>query len=306
MFRFLYKARNRLLAKARSVVQAPILDVEELLVGKNVIIEPGVEIHCRRLVLGDGVHLKSGTRIEMADLVVGDYTRISNHCLLTGTDWCRIGHNCWIGHFTVIDSIGTTRIGDGVGVGAHSQLWSHIYFGDSLEGCRFGSRRPLVVEEDVWFVGHCIVSPITARRRSMAMVGSVVTRDMQQNRVYAGVPARDVTGRFGPQFAEITLQQKRLMMERYLQEFTALHEPRRNRIRIVDTIDLTQKEYSQFSLTERTYLKNLYEEEVQFVHFLHPTKAKFLPHPDSDWVASYLEDTPSHASRPTQPRSTRA
>jgi hypothetical protein len=37
------------------VTHPPIIDVDELVVGRNVRIEPGVEIHCQRLVLGDGV-----------------------------------------------------------------------------------------------------------------------------------------------------------------------------------------------------------------------------------------------------------
>lgn len=287
------KARNRLVNKMqqsmRRLLEPPILDVQELIVGKNVIIEPGVEIHCRYLVLGDGVVIKSGTRIEMTELVIGDYTKINNYCLLTGTDWCRIGHNCWFGHFSVIDSIGTTRIGDGVGVGAHSQLWTHICFGDILEGCRFASHKPLIIEDDVWCVGHCIVSPITAKRRSMAMVGSVVTKDMEENHVYAGVPAKDVTDRFGPQFRVASLEEKRAQMERYLEEFIALYKPEKNRIRIVDRINPAQKELSQFSVSERMYIKNLYKEEVQFMHFLHPTKAKFNPIPETDWVRHYLK-----------------
>jgi acetyltransferase-like isoleucine patch superfamily enzyme len=284
----IFRVKNRLLTRAKHLLNPPILSVEELVIGKNVVIEAGVEIHCRRLVLGDGVTIKSGTHIEMTDLVIGDYTKINNYCLLIGTDWCKIGHNCWFGHFTVIDSIGTTRIGNGVGVGAHSQLWTHIYFGDILEGCRFASHQPLVIEDDVWFVGHCIVSPIRARKRSMAMVGSVVTQDMEENHVYAGVPAKDVTDRFGPQFQEVSVDHKRAQMQRYLEEFVSRYQPRQNRIRIVEKIDPTQREFSQFSLSERMYVKNLYEEEVQFMRFLNPTKAKFLPIPQTDWVNRYL------------------
>ena len=268
-----------------------ILNVEELIVGKNVIIEPGVEINCKRLVLGDGVYIGSDTQIEMTDLVIGDYTKINNHCLLTGTDWCRIGHNCWFGHYTVIDSIGTTQIGHGVGVGAQSQLWSHIYFGDALEGCRFHNHQPLVIEDDVWFVGHCIVSPIHAKSRSMAMVGSVVTKDMEENHVYAGAPAKDMTGRFGTQFEPVPLEKKMAIMQGHLDAFLETYKPKRNRIEIVEQFDPTRPDVSQFSVKERQYIKNLYPEEVRFMRYLLPTKAKFLPQPKTDWVYPELSAT---------------
>lgn len=285
------KFRNKITLKVKNFLNPPILVVEELIMGKHVIIEPGVVIFCKRLVIGDGVIIKTGTRIEMVDLVIGDYTTINNNCFLTGTDLCRIGHNCWFGHFTIIDSIGTTRIGNGVGVGAHSQLWTHIYFGDILEGCRFASHKPLVLEDDVWLVGHCIVSPIKAKRRSMAMVGSVITKDMAENQVYAGVPAQNMTERLGCQFEEIALLKKRALMETYLEEFLTTYKPKHNRIKIVDRLELNQMQYSQFSLTERLYVKNLYSEEAQFMHFLLPTKAKFLPISEKDWVSTYLFDT---------------
>ncbi|MFK7803301.1 MAG: hypothetical protein AB8G95_16825 [Anaerolineae bacterium] len=282
------KKAKRLLKR---FLKPTILNVEELIVGKNVIIEPGVEINCKRLVLGDGVYIGSGTQIQMTDLVIGDYTKINNHCLLTGTDWCRIGHNCWFGHYTVIDSIGTTQIGHGVGVGAQSQLWSHIYFGDALEGCRFHNHQPLVIEDDVWFVGHCIVSPIHAKSRSMAMVGSVVTKNMEENHVYAGSPAKDMTDRFGSQFEPVSLEKKMVTMQAHLDEFLETYNPKRNRIEIVEQFDPTRQNVSQFSVKERQYIKNLYPEEVKFMRYLLPTKAKFIPQSKTDWVYPELSTT---------------
>src|SRR5439155_23822270 len=126
------------------------------------------------------------------------------------------GHHCSFCPFSVIDSLGTTRIGNGVGARAHRQLWTHMYSGDLLHGCRFGSHRPLVIEDDVWFVGHCVVSPIRARARSMAMVGSVVTKDMDADQIYSGVPATNMTARFGPQYREVALGEKRPRLESYL------------------------------------------------------------------------------------------
>jgi acetyltransferase-like isoleucine patch superfamily enzyme len=285
---FFHRAQRWLALKVRRWVSQPILNVGELILGKDVIIEPGVEIHCRRLVLGDGVIIREGTRIEMRDLVVGDYTRIYNHALFTGDAPCRIGHNCWIGHFTIINATDEFRMGNGVGVGAHSQLWTHNYFGDVLDGCRFASQKPMLIEDDVWFTGHSIVTPITARRRSMALVGSVVTKDMEENHVYAGAPAKDVTEKLGTQFQSRSLEEKQVIMQGYLDEFLLNRKLAQNRIRIVDKIDLAQKELSQFSLTERVYLKHLYEEEMLFMKFLTPTKAKFNPHPTTDWMTPFF------------------
>lgn len=288
----------RLLRKVRSFTNPAIVNVAELTIGRNVVIEHGVEINCGRLVIGDGVTIRSGTKIDMPDLVIGDYTTIMANCLLDGTDWCRIGHNCWFGHFTIVDSLGTTLIGNGVGVGAHSQLWTHAYFGDMLAGCRFASQHSLVIEDEVWFVGHCIVSPIHAKRRSMAMVGSVVTRDMEENHVYAGVPAKDVTERFGPQFNDRDISERREIMEGYLAKFCAETGHSKIRLRIVDVVDPLRTNETQFGIADRVYTKRWHPEEIAFMKFLLPTKAKFLPHESTDWVGKHLRLPAAMPSKP--------
>jgi hypothetical protein len=182
-------------------------------------------------------------------------------------------------------------MGNNVGVGAHSQLWSHIQFGDTLEGSRFDSQKPLIIGDDVWFVGHCIVSPIVARKKSMALAGSVVTKDMAENCVYGGSPARDLTDKIGGQCAAVSDEKKKTELDKLLEAFLNVYKPRRNRIKVVNAFDASQKNYTQFSVTQRQYIKNLYPEEVQFMRFLLPKKAKFTPSPETDWIKPYLEDT---------------
>jgi hypothetical protein len=83
------------------------------------------------------------------------------------------------------------------------------------------------------------------------------------------------------------------MLEGHLERYYAHARPTERRIAIVDRLDLARPELSQFSLTERRYLKHLYPEEVGFMRYLLPTKAKFLPDGSSDWVAAHLVPGPS-------------
>lgn len=281
--------RSLLARLIRRIASPPIIETDTFIRGTDVVIEPGVTIHCRKLVLGDGVRIRSGTQIEMDTLVIGDYTKINNNCLLTGTSPCVIGHNCWIGHYSIIDSIGGTCIGNGVGIGAHSQLWTHIYFGDRLFGCRFATDKPLVIHDDAWLVGHCIVNPVTIHPKAMAMTGSVVTRDIPENHVWAGVPARDVTNTFGPQFGQTSLTDLRKEFANLIIEFqkTSGADPRC--IAIVDKLEMDDQSRSQFCLQTREYSKLLSSTEVKFMKFLLPTKAKFNPIAERDWVSAYAK-----------------
>ncbi|MCS7074344.1 MAG: hypothetical protein NZ108_07750, partial [Bacteroidia bacterium] len=186
------------------------IKADSLHIGKGTIIEPtavirGLRGNAKSIFIGDNCYIGHNVQIICDDFSIGDYGKIHHDCNIHGYKPCHIGHNLWMGQFSIIDSIGGVEIGNNCGIGAHSQLWSHIKYGDTLEGCRFNTERKLTVGNDVWFVGHCIVSPIQAKDKSMALVGSVVTKDMEYNTIYSGVPAKPVSDKMGYQFREVSV-----------------------------------------------------------------------------------------------------
>lgn len=261
------------------------IHADEVVLGRNVVIEDGVVIqgratkNAKRVVLGDNVFIGRETRGYVDELSIGDYTQIHNHTLIAGVEPCTIGTCGWFGQNTVLNSEGGLTVGNGVGVGAYSQLWSHIRFGDMLQGCRFNSARPLIIEDDVWFVGHCIVSPILARRGSMAMVGSVVTRNMDANHVYGGVPAVDITEKVGPQYAEVSLDGRFARMQELYCEF-ARSRSAAPAVRVVRTsAEAADADpgVTTFDLESRTYNRLRTDDEFAFMKFLLGHLVRFYP-----------------------------
>lgn len=252
-------------------------DILEL--GKNVIIDEsaiirGVKGNAKKIVIGDNVYIGANVQIICDDFSIGDYSKIQHHTNVHGYLPCKIGHNAWIGQYSIIDSIGGTTIGNNCGIGAHSQLWSHIKYGDSLEGCRFKSESPLLIGNDVWFVGHCIVSPITAHDKSMAFVGSVITKDMKYNSIYAGSPAKDITDKVGTQFEDISLDIK----YQKLTELLNISGTNKDIVKIVKhKHEILNDGRSYFCVETREYSKTSHKEEIKFMNFLLPDKAKFVP-----------------------------
>ncbi|WP_298139063.1 hypothetical protein [Flavobacterium sp.] len=254
---------------------------DEIIVGKNTIIEPSAKIrgingNAKRIVIGDNCYIGENVQIICDDFSIGDYSKIQHDTNVHGYLPCHIGHNAWIGQYCIIDSIGGTTIGNNCGIGAHSQIWSHIKYGDTLEGCRFLTEKPMVIGNDVWFVGHCIVSPIVAQDKSMAMVGSVITKDMAFNEIYAGSPAKSISDKIGFQFLEVSTETKFQKMNEYLKECN----PNSKSIKIVsdkNEIDFENKLVSYFNVSDRTYTKRLSDEEIGFMKFLLPAKGKFTP-----------------------------
>ena len=258
------------------------IEAEEIYIGKNTVIEPNVKIRgvngkAKKIIIGDNCYLGENVQIICDDFSLGDYSKIQHHTNIHGYLPCHIGHNAWIGQYTIIDSIGGVSIGNNCGIGAHSQVWSHIKYGDTLEGCRFLSEQKTVIGNDVWFVGHCIVSPIVAEDKSMALVGSVITKDMKFNEIYAGSPAKSISDKAGFQFNNKSIKDKLEKMKVYLYDWN----PNAFNIKIVTSlseIDFENKNISYFNIEDRKYTKIRTQEEISFMKFLLPAKAKFIPY----------------------------
>jgi len=244
-------------------------------VGKNVIITGSNGEPAKNVSFGDNCYIGDNVQILCDNFSVGDFARIHHDTNFHGKGDCRIGHNLWVGQYSVVDSQGGMTIGDNCGIGAHSQLWSHIRYGDTLEGCQFDSTKEMEIGDDVWFVGHCIVSPIKAESRSMAMVGSVVTKDMEYNTIYAGVPAKSISEKVGFQFSGVTVEEKyETMMNYYLEQGSPSSI---DIVKNVEDVDFDSS-ISYFNVRDRKYTKKLTEEELRFMKFLLPVKAKFTPY----------------------------
>jgi len=280
------------------------IDAENVTLGHGVIVEEGVVITgkngpARHVHLGDFCYIGRGVRIMAPEFCIGDYSKLHSNSFGHGTHPLRVGRNCWIGGNTVLDSMGGLDIADNVGIGAQSQLWSHIQFGDLIEGCRFHSHQYLYVQEDAWLVGHCILSPVEVEPRSMALVGSVITRNMAENHVYAGVPARDVTDKVGPQFGERSLEEKAKALATVLRSFEEEYPQHRGRIRILEDAGRIDEGVTYIDLTDRSYIRTLSSAEVDFFRG-HIPLVKFVPKSEPPFFRPGSPDV-SHSENPQPP-----
>jgi acetyltransferase-like isoleucine patch superfamily enzyme len=235
----------------------------------------GLKGKAKRIVIGDHVYIGEQVQIICDDFQIGDYSKIQHRTTIHGYQPCHIGHNAWIGQHCILDSIGGMKIGNNCGIGAHSQLWSHIKFGDTLEGSNFHSTKEMNIGNDVWFVGHCIVSPINADDKSMALAGSVITHDMAYNHLYGGSPAKDLTEQLGTPYSEVSLEEKVERMVAYVEDLNVSEDI--VIVRYASEIDFTDGK-TYFVVNDRRYTKRGTPAEVAFMKYLLPEKAKFVPY----------------------------
>jgi acetyltransferase-like isoleucine patch superfamily enzyme len=252
-------------------------------VGERVTIRGMTQERIKHFVLGDNCRIEDDCRIYVDDFTAGDYLTLGNHCLVSGPKPLRLGHSIWVGQNTILNCTGGLSIGSGVGIGAYSQLWTHIKHGDTLQGCNWHSTKEMHIGKDAWFVGHVIVSPVHVEPRAMALAGSMIGKDMKENHVYGGCPAVDLTDKIGPQFREIPLHEKMQRARELLEEFHVRHpKHKRGMLEVImDATEIADEHRTYFIVGERTYTKRHTDVEADFIRFIYP--AKFFPRGDSDF-----------------------
>jgi acetyltransferase-like isoleucine patch superfamily enzyme len=175
-------------------------------------------------VLGENTHLATNAEIRIAknsNLSVGnhflleDYSRIfidenwefgnnvkiATHCAIFSREagYCgilNIGNGCHIGDNTIIDVCGNITIGNEVAIGPNCVIYSHDHNYALLDMPAWKGGlivKPVIIEKGAWIgSGVTILPGVTIGLRAVVAAGSVVTKDVPQNTVYGGVPARQI------------------------------------------------------------------------------------------------------------------
>ncbi|ELV7524837.1 hypothetical protein SL053_000135 [Flavobacterium psychrophilum] len=264
-------------------------------IGKNVIIEVVGKTPNTNVIIGDNNVINDNTRIFISgELKIGDWNVFHNDMLLMAEDHILIGHNCWFGQNTILDGAGGLEIGNGVRVGMYSQIWTHVASGEQIEGCTLFAKRKTKIEDDVWLVGSCVVgSGLNLRKRSTALINSVLTKDTLPDSVYAGNPAKLMEkANF---YLSKTLNEKFEMLRLWLEEYVTINNVSYKLNTSNDTLILSNlknseqvlfttleakqsdKSKSVFYLSDKTFNKTNIISEREIYKFLYNNKARFLP-----------------------------
>lgn len=176
-------------------------------IGADTVLHPGVFIEAGS-VIGSGCEIHSGARIVNAQL--GDRVIVFNHTVITDS---RIASDASIGPFAHVRN--GTVVGPGAKVGNFVELKKtslgdgsksmHLaYLGDANIGrrvnigagtitCNYDGKQKLrTTIGDNAFIGSdtMLVAPISVGNRSSTGAGSVVTRDVPDDTLVVGVPAK--------------------------------------------------------------------------------------------------------------------
>jgi acetyltransferase-like isoleucine patch superfamily enzyme len=147
--------------------------------------------------LGSGVVLEAGVLVfHPENIEIGDDVYVGHQTILKGYHKNRItiGDGAWIGQQCFLHGAGGITIGRNVGIGPGVKIVTSSHRLDQLDRPILKSDlefAPVVVEDDSDIGTGAILLPgVRVGRGAQVGAGAVVTRDVAERGIVAGVPAR--------------------------------------------------------------------------------------------------------------------
>jgi acetyltransferase-like isoleucine patch superfamily enzyme len=121
-------------------------------------------------------------------------------------DFVEVGKNCYLAPTVTITPFGgfgddysnsnnkiLLKIGDGVGIAPNVTFLCSTRPNNPDLLSRYTNINPIVIEDDAWICTGSIIMPgITIHKSSIVAAGAVVTKDVPEGTMVAGVPAKPV------------------------------------------------------------------------------------------------------------------
>lgn len=126
--------------------------------------------------------------LRMFGARIGKGLVIKNNVVIKSPWNLTVGDDCWLGEDCWIDNLDKVCIGNNVCIsqGALLLTGNHDYTVSSMPY----RNAAITLEDGAWIGAKAVVCPgVTVRRNAILTVGSVATKEMEENGIYQGNPA---------------------------------------------------------------------------------------------------------------------
>jgi len=195
----------------------------DIMLGDNVTIGDDVVVNVsERLFVDDrsmiGGHFEiEGRWIEIGkEFWSGRYCGIGGGSCFEKPSSLKIGYQCHLGDFAFVNTARAVKIGDEVGLGQFTRVYSHGAYENFLDGfpVEFG---PVTLENRVWCPNAIIMPNVTIGHDTVVGAGAVVIKNLPSGCIAAGVPAKVIKENCYPK--EFTKTEKTRMIRDFIAHF---------------------------------------------------------------------------------------
>ncbi|MDI1323214.1 MAG: acyltransferase [Algoriphagus sp.] len=152
------------------------------------------------LIIGNDFKLGANARLYVQNKwQFGEGVKIETNCAFAAREPGKsgkliIGNFTHIGDFTIIDLVENVLIGNDVAIGPNCTIYTHdhIYDDKNLPAWKGGLiSKPVIIEDGSWIgSGVTILPGVVIGKRAVIAAGSVVTKNVPDNVIYGGIPAK--------------------------------------------------------------------------------------------------------------------
>lgn len=205
---------------------AKILNVRavapSLEIGVNSVLTNTILLSNGAIKIGDSVQIKENSVLKaFKNIKVGNGSIIDRGVVVAGLQSERslfeLGSRCVILHHSYINNAREVIIGNNVGVGGYCMIFTHGVWQNVFKGYPFKFGK-VEIQDDAWLPWHVFVMPgVTIGKGSTIAGGSVVTKDIPNYALAAGVPAKIIKSDNYP--TQLNLKEKDDLARSVIQDF---------------------------------------------------------------------------------------
>jgi len=179
----------------------------KLIIGDNVLLYRNSNILINEkatLIILDNFKLGNNSRLYInGNWSFGNNVKIETNCAIFAREPDSsgnliIGNGSHIGDNTIIDMVDHVHIGNDVAIGPNCTFYTHDHkFTDkTLPAWKGGLvSKPIYIEDGAWIGSNVTILPgVIVGKRAVVAAGSVVTKNVESETIYGGVPAKKLKG----------------------------------------------------------------------------------------------------------------
>jgi len=191
---------NQIIGKGSKIGFLAILKAKNVKIGKGSKIKPFSYVAAENLELGDFCTIKSFTIISSRIVKFNNYVHIANFAFIRGPfmekSKISIGNHSRIFPFCWLDTNQNITIGNHVGIGGFSLIFTHGVWSNYFKGGPI-NFKDVIIEDNVWLPWRVTVMPgVTIGEGSVVGANSLINKSISANSLAAGSPAKTIKENF--------------------------------------------------------------------------------------------------------------